>query len=101
MYIMTTYLNENDLVQQKKKSSKKIIISFSYSDGCGGTDWSADDHQCYRCVTDAVYWQTARSSCQRLGADLVTINNAGTQTFIESTKYFFFNSISFDKAVQM
>uniref|UniRef100_K1R064 Brevican core protein n=1 Tax=Magallana gigas TaxID=29159 RepID=K1R064_MAGGI len=52
--------------------------------GCGGTDWSADDHQCYRCMTDAVYWQTARSSCQRLGANLVTINNAGTQTFIEN-----------------
>eukprot|EP00105_Crassostrea_gigas_P043771 XP_019927919.1 PREDICTED: perlucin-like protein [Crassostrea gigas] len=35
-------------------------------------------------MTDAVYWQTARSSCQRLGANLVTINNAGTQTFIEN-----------------
>uniref|UniRef100_A0A8W8NB22 Uncharacterized protein n=1 Tax=Magallana gigas TaxID=29159 RepID=A0A8W8NB22_MAGGI len=53
------------------------------NNGCGGTDWSADDQQCYRCMPDAVYWQTARSSCQRLGADLVTINNAGTQTFIE------------------
>lgn len=67
---------------------KKYYTFFSL-DGCGGTDWSADDQQCYRCMPDAVYWQTARSSCQRLGADLVTINNAGTQTFIESAKYFF------------
>lgn len=32
--------------------------------------------------------QTARSSCQQLGADLVTINNAGTQSFLESMKIY-------------
>lgn len=31
--------------------------------------------QCYQCINDTVSWQTARSSCQQLGADLVTINN--------------------------
>ncbi|XP_065922990.1 cell death abnormality protein 1 [Magallana gigas] len=56
----------------------------SYSNGCSGEgNWSVYDRQCYSCIANAVPWQTARSSCLQLGADLVTINNAGTQSFVE------------------
>lgn len=63
---------------------------YSYkADGCGGAGiWSMYNRQCYQCITAAVSWQTARSSCQQLGADLVTISNAGTQTFVKSTTFY-------------
>lgn len=59
------------------------------ADGCGEAGiWTVYNSQCYQCINDTVSWQTARSSCQQLGADLVTINNAGTQNFTESVIFF-------------
>ncbi|XP_052716323.1 protein crumbs homolog 2-like isoform X1 [Crassostrea angulata] len=55
------------------------------TDGCGEAGiWTVYNSQCYQCINDTVSWQTARSSCQQLGADLVTIKNAGTQNFTEN-----------------
>lgn len=57
---------------------------FCYADVCSGAgNWLFYDRQCYSCIADAVSWPTARTSCQQLGADLVTISNAGTQSFLE------------------
>lgn len=81
----------------------KFFISFFYlkTDGCDGAGiWSVYDGQCYQCINDTVSWQAARLSCQQLGADLVTINNAGTQTFIESMPFFFI-SLSSSKTVAL
>ncbi|XP_052714639.1 adhesion G protein-coupled receptor B1-like [Crassostrea angulata] len=54
------------------------------SNGCSvAENWSVYSQNCYRCISDTSSWYAARSSCQKLEADLVTISNAGTQSFLE------------------
>lgn len=58
---------------------------FCYDVCSGAGNWSFYDRQCYSCIADSVSWPTARTSCQQLGADLVTISNAGIQSFLEES----------------
>lgn len=69
------HFQNDDTVELQKKIIFMRTLSFYNS-------------QCYQCINDTVSWQTARSSCQQLGADLVTIINAGTQNFTESVIFF-------------
>lgn len=89
------FQNDDTVELQKKIISMRTLsfllnLFFHYkADGCGEAgSWSVYNSQCYQCINDTVSWQTARSSCQQLGADLVTINNAGTQNFTESVIFF-------------
>lgn len=74
------------------RATEKIIFMRTWSfllnlffyykaDGCGEAGiWTVYNSQCYQCINDTVSWQTARSSCQQLGADLVTIIMQGHRT---------------------
>lgn len=92
----TRHFQNDDIVELQKKNHfyedfKLSLNLFVYykADGCGEAGiWTVYNSQCYQCINDTVSWQTARSSCQQLGADLVTINNAGTQNFTESVIFF-------------
>lgn len=69
-----------------KFPSNNFSLTFHYpTDGCSvAENWSVYSQNCYSCISDTLSWYDARSSCQKLGADLVTISNAGTQSFLES-----------------
>lgn len=90
------HFQNDDTVELQKKIIFMRTLSFLLNllfyykaDGCGEAGiWSVYNSQCYQCINDTVSWQTARSSCQQLGAALVTINNAGTQNFTESVIFF-------------
>lgn len=92
----TRHFQNDDIVELQKKIIFMRTLSFLLNlffyykaDGCGEAGiWTVYNSQCYQCINDTVSWQTARSSCQQLGADLVTINNAGTQNFTESVIFF-------------
>lgn len=83
-------IKQTNIIENNWLLDRLHFFFFSYqANGCGGQGtWSVYDSQCYSCIANAVPWQTARASCQQLGGDLVTINNAETQSFLERTETF-------------
>lgn len=79
---------KHNLLQATKKFLQPFFLI--KKDYCDDTrNWSVYEGQCYSCKSDEVSWQSARSSCSQLGANLVTINNLGIQTFLQSISIFF------------
>uniref|UniRef100_K1QBD6 Uncharacterized protein n=1 Tax=Magallana gigas TaxID=29159 RepID=K1QBD6_MAGGI len=50
---------------------------------CDG-HWVLFNGNCYQFNDTKLTWLNARTTCQGMGADLVTINSANTQSFVQS-----------------
>ena len=49
-----------------------------------GNGWISDGNYCYSLSTTTLSWSAARSECQRVGADLVTIKSYTQSAFLVS-----------------
>ena len=44
--------------------------------------WHKDSHSCYRLESDRITWYAAKDSCQSMGAELVAVETAREQRFL-------------------
>ena len=47
-----------------------------------GFIWHKDSNHCYRLESDRITWQAAKDSCQSLGSELVAVETAREQRFL-------------------
>lgn len=59
---------------------------------CPDLDWYEFGDFCYKPFTDQKTWHAARTSCRKLGADLVSLLSLKEQSWLES--YLFMGEVS-------
>ncbi|XP_072570731.1 uncharacterized protein [Paramormyrops kingsleyae] len=70
-----------------KQYDGQFQTSFQFADGemrCPDPDWYEFGDFCYKPFTDQKTWHAARTSCRKLGADLVSLLSLKEQSWLES-----------------